>query len=132
MPILKECGPCPHRTISLHQAEYSSKVYPCLSYECLRLTELYEKHKKEETNMIIPVTKYYFDKNILAEGDVVCIKDEKAKTEYPAILFYVETDKIIAMRDSGDRQTSQVIIRPEDVAGKLFDIKKIDWKKCLC
>lgn len=131
MPILKKCGPCQYRLISLKQAE-DSTVYPCLSYDCVKLKDIYSKYKKEDSSMIIPVTKYYFDKNVLTEGDVVCIKDKKTETEYPAILFYVETDKIIAMRDSGDRQTSQVIIRPEDVAGKLFDIKKIDWKKCLC
>lgn len=127
MPADKKCINCEHRLISISQAERSS-AYPCLQYECFKLKDLYDKHKD---SALISVTKYYFDTNKFQSGNVVCIEDTKKSEQFPAILFSVDKDTILAMRDTGEKKTTQVIIRPEDVAGGLYKITKLDWKSLL-
>lgn len=127
MPANKKCVNCEHRLIALSQAERSNS-YPCLQYECVKLENLYDKHKDSS---LIAVTKYYFDTNRFQAGDVVCIEDIKKHEQFPAILFTVDKDSIFAMRDSGEKKTTQVIVRPEDVAGGLYKITKLDWRSLL-
>lgn len=127
MPIKKNCISCEHRLVNIAQAEWAN-VYPCLKEECMILENLREKHKDSP---LISVTKYYFDTNKLKTGNVVCIEDIKKSEQFPAILFSVDKDTVLAMRDTGEKKTTQVIIRPEDVAGGLYKITNLDWKSLL-
>lgn len=130
MPIKQICPSCKHRLISLSQAK-NATVYPCLQYGC-KITEKPREEKKNEFNPVIAVTKYYFDTNAFTEGDVVCIEELKSDGYiFPAILFSVEQDKILAMRDTGKKTSVQLIIRPEDVAGGIYKITKLDWASLL-
>lgn len=130
MPSKNECYTCQYLLVhpSYLRKEGCTKTYPCLREECIK-----DKNKEIEAaaSPLISVTKYYFNTDMFHNGDVVIIQELKKGLIYPAILFDVNTDKILAMRDSGENKTSQVIIRPEDVAGDVYNIVKVDWQKCL-
>lgn len=125
MPYKKECNKCNRKLIPvIYTANTDFSQYPCLLEECP-----YELVDTE--NSIISVTKHYFNTDMLHAGDVVYIQEVKHDTGFPAILFSVDKDKILAMRDTGENKTTQVILRPEDVAGNIYKITQIDWQQCL-
>lgn len=124
MPYKEKCSKCNRKLVNISYAADNFSLYPCLLEEC-------PCEPTDTENSIISVTKHYFNTDMFHTGDVVYIQELKHNTGFPAILFSVDKDKILAMRDTGENKTTQVILRPEDVAGNIYKITQIDWQQCL-